>query len=113
MDIVNLTPHDIVFMRDEHTSTRTTYPAEPGRIARVVTEDRDTGVRIDGFPVVESVPIRIEGLPAPRDDLWLIVSGMVLAACPERDDLVAPDTGPESAIRDNSGRLQAVRRWRR
>lgn len=57
----------------------------------------------------------ITGLPNPGqfgDDVVFIVSPQVLARCgAERPDLVAPDYGHHSAIRDEHGQIIAVRRF--
>ena len=38
---------------------------------------------------------------------------MVLDANPDRNDLVCPDTGPDSVVRDKEGRILGVRRLQR
>jgi len=40
-----------------------------------------------------------------------IVSTLVAQACKGRKDVVAPDTSPESVVRDESGQIVAVRRF--
>jgi hypothetical protein len=49
-----------------------------------------------------------EGLPEPVEGTIFIVSGMLLAACPERKDLVAPATGHPGAVRNEKGHIVSV-----
>jgi hypothetical protein len=93
------------------------------------------GEPIDGIPFGFTVFGEVENLPEPRfvdippaiantnfrdieqgtvtvPEVYYIVSQIVIAACPERADLVRPDTGPD-AIRDADGRIVAVRRLTR
>lgn len=101
MIYINLTPHDVV-IRD-HDDLTTTYPAS-GTVARV-------------FEAIESVPSPdehrrvvvhlgdIEGLPAARDGVVLIVSmpcAQALAAAGiDRPDVVYP----HHLYRDEAGRI--------
>lgn len=41
------------------------------------------------------------GLPEPQEVVVIIVSAMVLAACKDRNDLVAPATGHKDCVREN------------
>lgn len=53
-------------------------------------------------------------LPAPRPGVAYLVSARVAEACPGRDDLLTPATGPgEGALRDAQGRVTAVTRLKR
>ena len=111
MKLVNLTPHALVVRLNDGTERR----IEPsGTIARVATTAREVGT-VNGIPVVETTYGDIEGLPAPEDGTVYIVSSLVLAAARAsgRADVLAPDTSPESAIRDDAGRIVAVRRFTR
>jgi hypothetical protein len=51
----------------------------------------------------------VSPLPAPEKDTYLLVSMMVAQANPHRNDLLVPDTSPSGAIRDDKGRIIAVR----
>jgi hypothetical protein len=42
------------------------------------------------LPVVRTTTPSISGLPEPRDDTFLVVTGLVAAALPERSDLLSP-----------------------
>lgn len=96
MTFLNLTPHAI------RLNDGTVY--EPtGTVARVANTftdfDQDCICHVSyGDPV---------GVPAPQAGVKLIVSAMVLAACPGRDDLVAPATGHPDCVREN-GRIVSV-----
>ncbi len=110
--IVNLTPHAITVRgRDGET----TFPPS-GEVARVTsnsTEQKDCLVtRPEGVlrvPVVYQAPGTVEGLPGPKVDTIFLVSAVVLSACQGRRDVFAPDTSPTGAVRDDQGRIIAVR----
>jgi hypothetical protein len=98
--IVNLTPHAITVDNGE---THKVY--EPsGEVARVLTESTVVG-EVDGFEIVAN---RVTGdnLPAPKDGVLYIVSAMVLSLRPEREDLIAPNTG--AATRNDKGHIVSV-----
>ncbi len=71
---------------------------------------RRWGEIIDGVATVGDTPLTVWLDEQDERVTRAIVSALVLAAC---DDprLVAPDTGPESAIRDAEGRIVAVQGW--
>lgn len=105
MNIVNLTPH-VVVVETEHG--RREFPPS-GIVARVATTQEAVS-QVDGIAIVKSVFGEVQDLPEPREDTIYIVSSLVAQAVPWRDDVVAPDTGP-TAIRDEAGRIVAVRRF--
>ena len=111
-EIYNYTPHtvniftetdlgDLVKVREFFPSTKT-FPR--------VIEEINPFPPINGFEVVRKTYSRVEGLPDPRPNVWLIVSVLVLMAT-DRHDVVCPDTGPESVIRDSEGKILGVRRF--
>ena len=105
---VNLTPHDIVVYRDDDRTE--TIPAS-GQVARVQTIQEQVD-ELNFIPVVRTKFGEVEGLPEPRRDTVYIVSSLVLQALRgSRKDIVAPDTGPESAVRDENGRIIGIRRF--
>ena len=110
--IVNYTPHSIVIQTD---SGRSEFLADPNRLARVTISDCPTDPVPDGpegelrFPAVSQVTGKITGLPEPNGVDFFIVSRMVFDAT-DRQDVIAPDTGP-TAIRDENGRIRAVTRF--
>lgn len=109
--LVNLTPHAIVLQTQD--GERVTVPPS-GTIARVATTPGELGT-IPGVPVPVANPTtfgEVEGLPAPQDGVFFIVSGLVGAALRgSRPDVLCPGTGPrDGAIRDAQGRIEAVTR---
>ena len=105
---VNLTPHEIVIFDNEGRSVIKRIPPS-GQVARVSVK-RTKVAEIDGVPVYKTEYGEIEGLPEPKEDTVYIVSILVLQALKgTRKDVVAPDTSPASAIRDEQGRIKGVR----
>jgi hypothetical protein len=112
--IVNLCPHPITV----HCSG-VSIPVSG--LARVATSSSQTGTLrgppdargyVDVLPVYEIAYGDVTGLPEPVEGTTYVVSLVVLQACPERRDLVAPGTGPQDgAIRDADGKIVAVTRF--
>ena len=75
---------------------------------------KDSGF-IGNIRIVEKKYDNIAGLPEPEEDVYLIVSFMAMDAGKKigRTDLLCPDTGPDSVIRDESGRIIGVKRLQR
>lgn len=110
MNIINLTPHVIKIADADGVIIREFEPS--GTIARVTTTEAPAG-EIDGIPVVQTQFGEVEGLPEPQENTIYLVSSLVRSAVPEsRTDVLVPDTGP-TAVRDEGGRIVAVRRLRR
>ena len=118
--ILNLTPHEIVLRTPEGVDIRIPPEPEPARVMQLEFEPHPIlGVPVPAVP--SPVFGEVVGLPAYREDTFLIVSGLVLAQCPRRFDVFAPATGPnDGAVRDAAGRIIAVTRlvaapysWRR
>jgi len=105
--VINLTPHNVV-VRDEN-GREVTFPPS-GTVARVTVQQTLDG-DINGIPVLRNQYGAPEGLPDPQEGVWLIVSSLVLQAATDRSDLIAPDTSPQGVIRDESGRIVAVKRF--
>lgn len=111
--IVNLTPHRVVVIFDDSLGRPCVREFPPsGQIARVAVSTVPDGM-VEGVPVVRTVFGQVENLPKPQDGVFFIVSSIVAQAVRGREDVLAPDTGPESAIRDEDGRITAVRRLAR
>jgi hypothetical protein len=126
MKMVNCTPHAITVRPDG--SDGVTIPPSgivprvavsavaDGEICERCPVETPAGVFSEVFhlPVMRTAFGRVEGLPDAEDGVWLIVSSVVLSALGgSRPDCVAPDTSPASAIRDDGGRIIAVRRLTR
>jgi len=100
VELINLTPHAIVV---DNGSTQKSY--EPsGIVARVETKSTVVDM-LDGFDVVQNQVIG-DNLPEPQEGKVFIVSAMILALKPDRDDLVAPNTG--AAKRNEKGHIVSV-----
>jgi len=108
MNIVNLTPHDIVVMAEDRTELRR-YPAS-GTIARAASKTEIVG-ELDGVPVARQQFGEVSGLPDPEPGTVYLVSLVVGQAMKgQRDDLYGPDTSPDGAVRDAEGRIVGTRR---
>ncbi len=114
--LVNLTPHVIRIALSDDSFV--SFEAS-GQVARVSSKEVGAGelsVNAEGlfsrFPLVE-IPLSkveygaVEGLPYPEEGVGYIVSGVVAALAPERDDVFAPNTS-STAIRKD-GQVFAVR----
>jgi hypothetical protein len=109
MNIVNLTPHNVVLQDADGVRT---VIASSG-VARVACTP-------GALENVEGVPVpvagratygAVEGLPDPVEGTIYVVSAMVLGRCKDRDDVVGPGTGPkDGAIRNEDGNVIAVTR---
>jgi len=98
----NLTPHTI----NETVSGRNFPPS--GEVARVSVEYVPAG-EIDGIPVFAAEYGDVTGLPEPKPGTVYIVSGLVLARCSERSDVVAPG----DLVRDDAGKPVGCRGFKR
>ena len=121
MNIVNLTPHDIIVAVnvDGEDVFLTFKPV--GNPARVKTNNVQIGTvttALEEFSTLEEaqfhIPVShvvyedVENLPTPQDGIIYIVSAIVATSCKDRADVVAPDTGA-TAIRGENGQIVAVR----
>lgn len=109
--IVNLTGHDIVVLTE---GEKITFPASG--IARVETSQDEigqvlNGLTTKGISLMKTFYGKVTGLPEPEPNTIFIVSSLVASRVPEREDVVAPDTGP-TAIREN-GQIVAVTRFQK
>jgi hypothetical protein len=107
--IVNLTPHEV-------NVAGVTFPPS-GTVARVATVQTEAGTLVLGettIPVVHNTYGEVEGLPDPEPGVVYLVSALVLSALEAqgiyRDDVFAPDTSPQGAIRGPDGQIKGVRR---
>ena len=107
MNLVNLTPHEIVLAFGADNAERLVIPVS-GIIARVASTP-GVAETVNGVPV----PVmgrqawgKVENLPDPVEGTLFIVSAMVLGRpeCLSRTDVVGPGTGPnDGAIRYDDG----------
>jgi len=103
MKIKNLTPHDIIVGGKS-------YPVS-GEIWRAKTICNKTG-EIDGAPAVK-IELLADEFPPKIPGTMYIVPRFTLSLwrAAGREDSIAPDTSPDSVIRDDAGRIVGVRRW--
>jgi len=110
MKLINLTPHNVVIV-DEQGNVILDIPPS-GQVARVRVKQTPTG-EVCGIPVVQTTFEGVENLPGPREGVIYVVSSMVAQVVSGRQDVVAPDTSPESVVRDEDGRIVGVKRFQR
>ena len=112
MNIVNLTPHDII-LRHPDVEGITVIP-KSGAVARVTTVAGKATV-VEGIPcpvyTADAVG-GVENVPPFEQGTWLLVSGLVGSALAgTRSDVLVPGTGPkDGAIRNEKGWIVAVTR---
>ena len=110
-EFVNLTPHEVTVYDSAGQNVVLKIPPS-GKVARVTTASKIVGY-LNGIPVRRTEYGEIQGLPEPREGVIYIVSTIVLIALREkgmkRDDVIAPDTNPDSIIRDKDGRVIGVK----
>lgn len=115
MKIINLTPHEVTLVGENNKVIGRFAPT--GQIARVKTIAKEVGrVEMNGHsvPIVSTEFGKVENLPEPEGDTLYVVSLIVAQAVRGlRDDVVAPDTGPESVVRNSQGQIKGVRRFTR
>ncbi|ADQ41539.1 hypothetical protein Calkr_2070 [Caldicellulosiruptor acetigenus I77R1B] len=108
--LVNCTPHTVRVVRENGEVVEIAPSGLAVRVNTVQEIVRD----IDGIPVVATRFTDVQ-LPESQENTVYIVSTVTLQACRElgiqRNDLVSPDTGPQSAVRDETGQIVAIRRF--
>lgn len=110
-EIVNLTAHDVTIFGDDGEIIATIKPS--GIVARIEEQSVDDG-DINGIPVVRTQYGDIKDLPDPAPGRVYIVSTIVAQQLGgKRPDVLAPDSGPGSAVRDEYGRIKGIMRLRR
>lgn len=107
----NFTPHKLTLLDGDDNVIA---ELESEGSARVQTFERFSEQLVFGnsdIPVVETEFGKVQGLPEPERDTFLVVSRIVAAALPYRDDLLVPNTSPTNsgAVRDEEGRIKGVR----
>ena len=100
--LVNLTPHPVnIFLNDDDDPI---VIAPSGVVPRCSAANT---VVAPGF--TQSVLGDVTGLPDKVDGVLLIVGALIRTACPDRDDLIGPDTSPTGAVRNDSEQIIGVR----
>ena len=116
---INLTPHTIslfrIFGRPDNPGWEIIDIPPSGTVARV----QQFQVAPNGglLPAVNGVECRcapidggVHGIPEPQPGVAYLVSAMCVRSVVGRYDVFAPDTSPESAVRDEQGHIRYVRR---
>ena len=125
---INLTPHEIVIECPD--GQRMSVPPD-GDVLRIETQNDLLGTTSEGIPIHWVKPSGDgidDGLKMLRKhrarvtgvEVFVIVSGLALDWLAQSDRMtegehlytICPDTGPHSAVRDESGRIVAVRAFR-
>jgi hypothetical protein len=112
-NVVNLTPHDIVFIDVEENE----FVVKPsGIIARVSVTIKVTGYMsvttptgTFTFPITENAYGEVENLPVGDGETIYIVSALVAGRVPNRTDVFIPN----ESVRDEKGRIIGCRSFGR
>lgn len=105
LKLINLTPHEIVVYRGNKVVLK--IPPS-GSIARVSVRKEKVG-EINGIPIYRVEYGEVE-LPPPQENTVYIVSTLVLQALKgKRNDIISPDTSPDSVVRDKKGMIKGVK----
>lgn len=105
MKLVVLTPHDLKIFNNAGEMVHEIESTGNARVSEILTDE----TLIDGLTFVHK-KYENANLPPEQDGTLLVVSKIVQDAHPERRDLVVPDTGPASCVRDAEGRIMGVKR---
>jgi hypothetical protein len=107
MELKNFTPHEVTVFSGEEVVEHV-QSIGVARVSEVCVDSE----AINGIPTVAKRYDAVVGLPEPCDGVICIVSLPVLQVS-DRPDLVCPDTGPDSVVRDKEGKILGVRRFQR
>ena len=94
---INATPHPIVLNDGRVFEPSGVVP----RVSQTITEFDSDLIAVQNFG-------EVEGLPEAEPGVVYIVSSLVLSACKDRTDLVAPATNHELTIRNEKGHIVSV-----
>lgn len=97
LGFINLTPHQINIFNDEGVQINA---FSSNGTARCATSTESDGV-IGGIPFTKTQMGDVVGLPAKQDGVLIIVSRIICAACPDRNDLVIVD----QTVRNDKGQI--------
>ena len=103
MEILNLTPHAIMFVRVDGKPSLIVPASE--NLARGSAKTVDTGITINGIPVTKTEYGEVVGLPDPEEGKIYVVSALVAQRVPERTDVFVPS----ESVRDAEGRIIGCR----
>ena len=109
--IKNFTPHPISLYNENCQKIILTIPNEG--VARLQEKVKKVHViTLEGkkITVVHKDYEEVIDLPQPQENVFYAVSVLVALAS-DRIDLIAPDTGKDSVVRDGKGMILGVRRF--
>ena len=102
MSILNLTPHEIRFVRPEGEDLVLPPSGTVARVSVSRVYGEETHLAI---PVFTTQAGEVQGLPAPRPGVVCVVSRAVVDAARDRKDIFFPD----DLVRDDQGRVIGAR----
>ena len=94
---INATPHAIQLNDGRVLEPSGIIP----RVSQEISEFDKNGIATQSFG-------KVEGLPEPETGVVYIVSALVLSACKDRNDLVAPATNHKDTKRNEKGHIISV-----
>ena len=103
MILRNYTPHTVKVITENQTFE---YPSVGVARVKEITENIGD---LSGVPLVKRRYGIVENLPEEKEDVMYIVSLLVFQSS-NRTDLLCPDTGSDSVIRDEKGNIIVVKR---
>ena len=110
--IVNLTQNDVVLVMED--GSKVTFE-KSGKVARIVEEISRTYSEDEiGYPLLRKEFGGVDSefaIGRERKDTVFIVSLPGLQCLKHRNDIISPDTGPDSVVRDEEGRIIGVKRF--
>lgn len=106
MNISNLTPHTVVVLDNDNNELLSVPSTGNARVQNTFEQQPD----LAGIPCHKVGFGDVEGLPEAQAGTTYIVSAFVLAALNgTRADVVAPNTSPAFAVRNDKGHIVGVR----
>ena len=97
MNIINLTPHPLVFMDEDK---KVLFEIPSSGVARASQKEIKIG-EINSLPVYKMTFGKVQNLPEPQPDTVYVVSLLTAQAVPERQDVFVV----AHPVRDEKGRI--------
>jgi len=104
VEFINLTPHDLVIIKDDGDTVTIASTGEPARVSAKITDVDEIG----GITIGQQSFGDVTGLPAPQDGVVYIVSALVANAVNRADVLY-----PADFVRNDKGQVVGARRLAR
>jgi len=102
MTFINCTPHPITLLGSDNEVVMTLPKGEV--VPRLSQSTKEVDV-VEGVSITETSFGEIQDLSEPKEGVLLIVSRLVLTACPSRKDLVVPN----ELVRDSDGNIKGCK----